>query len=137
MRLSKKSLLGMFASVLMVVFLTPIFVYAESELDELKKVINDVTEKRSTLVKLREFEDKLIETYGHVVPPDTINKVVKEFAPGEALTIIVLMRLSEKVDSKITDLRKAGMDWDKIAGELNISLEMVIKKVKAFRRAAC
>ncbi len=138
MRLSKQNLAKLWTIGIILVLSLPVLVSADSEMDELKKLMKDVTEKRSAPEQLRDFEEKLIDNYGHAVPPDTIKRLVKEFTPGEALAITVFMRVAEKTDDEIINMRKAGMEFDRIAEKLNVSLKEVInKRIKAFRRMGC
>jgi hypothetical protein len=137
MRLSRQNLVKALAIGMLLMFFLPVIAIANSEMDELSKLMKDVTEKRSTPDQLRDFEEKLIDNYGHAVPPDTIKRLVKEFTPGEALAIVACMRVAEKTDDEIINMRKSGVGWDKIAEKLNVSLESIIKRIKAFRRMGC
>jgi hypothetical protein len=137
MRLSRQNLVKALAIGMLLMFFLPVIAVADSEMDELNRLMKDVTEKRSTPAQLGDFEEKLIDNYGHAVPPDTIQKLVKEFTPGEALAIVACMRVAEKTDDEIINMRKSGMGCDKIAEKLNVNLENIIKRIKAFRRMGC
>lgn len=137
MRLNKQNLVKVLGLGVLLMFFLPVIAAANSEMDELNKLMKDVTEKRSTPGQLRDFEEKLMDNYGHAVPPDTIKRVVKEFTPGEALAIVACMRIAEKTDDEIINMRKAGMECDKIAEKLNVGLENIIKRIKASRRMGC
>ncbi|MEW6739699.1 MAG: hypothetical protein ACOYU2_01580 [Nitrospirota bacterium] len=137
MRLSRQNLVKALAIGMLLMFFLPVIAIANSEMDELNKLMKDVTEKRSTPDQLRDFEEKLIDNYGHAVPPDTIKRLVKEFTPGEALAIVACMRVVEKTNDEIINMRKSGMECDKISEKLNVNLENIIKRIKAFRRMGC
>lgn len=137
MRLSRKNFKEALLLGAMLVIFAPFVASANDELSELKQLMMDVTEKRSAPEKLMDFEEKLIDNYGHAVSPLTIKKAVKEFTPGEALAIVACIRVAERNDDEIINMRKAGMECDKIAEKMNVGLDKIIKRIKAFRRMGC
>lgn len=122
---------------LALVLVCPSYSYADSELTELEEIIKDINTKQIGPVMVMNIEDKLIERYGHVVEPAEISRLIKEFTPGEAITFVIFMKLLEKTDTRVVEMKKAGMGWDKIAEKVNLSLQKVIKTIKLFRKSAC
>lgn len=115
----------------------PSYSYADNELTELEEIMKDINAKQTDPVKVMNVEDKLKERYGHVVDPSEISRLIKEFTPGEAITFVIFMKLLEKTDTRVVEMKKAGMGWDKIAEKLNLSLQKVVKTIKLFRKSSC
>lgn len=115
----------------------PSYSYADNELTELEEIIKDINAKQIGPVKVMNVEDKLKERYGHVVDPDEISRLIKEFTPGEAITFVIFMKLLDKTDTRVVEMKKAGMGWDKIAEKVNLSLQKIVKTIKLFRKSAC
>lgn len=115
----------------------PSYSYADNELTELEEIIKDINAKQIGPVKVMNVEDKLKERYGHVVDPDEISRLIKEFTPGEAITFVIFMKLLDKTDTRVVEMKKAGMGWDKIAEKVTLSLQKVVKTIKLFRKSAC
>lgn len=115
----------------------PSYSYADNELTELEEIIKDINAKQTGPVKVMNIEDKLKERYGHVVDPDEISRLIKEFTPGEAITFVIFMKLLDKTDTRVVEMKKAGMGWDKIAEKVTLSLQKVVKTIKLFRKSAC
>lgn len=115
----------------------PSYSYADNELTELEEIIKDINAKQIGPVKVMNVEDKLKERYGHVVDPDEISKLIKEFTPGETITFVVFMKLLDKTDTRVVEMKKAGMGWDKMAEKVNLSLQKIVKTIKLFRKSAC
>lgn len=115
----------------------PSYSYADNELTELEEIIKDINAKQIGPVKVMNIEDKLKERYGHVVDPDEISRLIKEFTPGEAITFVIFMKLLDKTDTRAVEMKKAGMGWDKIAEKVNLSLQKIVKTIKLFRKSAC
>ncbi|TAN45165.1 MAG: hypothetical protein EPN22_03990 [Nitrospirae bacterium] len=135
--MEEKIVRGITGFAVLLIFIMPYAAFAENELDALNKLMKNITEKRSTPEQLSDFEEKVIDNYGHAVPPATIRKVIREFTPGEALAIVVCMRVAEKTDEEIIAMKKSGMGCDKIAESLGVGLEKVLKRIKAFRKMGC
>lgn len=115
----------------------PSYSYADNELTELEEIIKDINAKQIDPVKVMNVEDKLKERYGHVVDPSEISRLIKEFTPGEAITFVIFMKLLDKTDTRVVEMKKAGMGWDNIAEKVNLSLQKVVKTIKLFRKSAC
>lgn len=115
----------------------PSYSYADNELTELEEIIKDINAKQTGPVKVLNVEDKLKERYGHVVDPDEISRLIKEFTPGETITFVVFMKLLDKTDTRVVEMKKAGMGWDKMAEKVNLSLQKIVKTIKLFRKSAC
>lgn len=115
----------------------PSYSYADNELTELEEIIKDINAKQIGPVKVLNVEDKLKERYGHVVDPDEISRLIKEFTPGETITFVVFMKLLDKTDTRVVEMKKAGMGWDKMAEKVNLSLQKIVKTIKLFRKSAC
>lgn len=115
----------------------PSYSYADNELTELEEIIKDINAKQIGPVKVMNVEDKLKERYGHVVDPDEISRLIKEFTPGETITFVVFMKLLDKTDTRVVEMKKAGMGWDKMAEKVNLSLQKIVKTIKLFRKSAC
>lgn len=125
------------AMLITLLLLPPVSSYADSELAELEGIIKDIDAKQTGPVKVMNIEEKLIDRYGHVVDPSVISRLIKEFTPGEAITLVIFMKLLEKTDTKVVDMKKSGLGWDKIAENVNLSLQKVVKTIKLFRKSAC
>ncbi len=113
----------------------PSYSYADNELAELEKNISEMNSKQNTPEKVGIVEEKLLEKFGHVVSPSVINKLIKEHTPGEVVTLVIYMKLLDKTDTSVVEMRKSGMGWDKISEKVNISLQKVVKTVKLFRKS--
>lgn len=137
MKLIKKGIGTAMTIFLALVLVCPSYSFADNELTELKEIIKDINAKQTGPVKVMNIEDKLIERYGHIVEPAEISRLIKEFTPGETITFVVFMKLLDKTDTRVVEMKKAGMDWDKIAEKLNLSLQPVVKTIKLFRKSAC
>ncbi len=137
MRSSKNSMGKVLALAMTIVILLPALSFANSELEDLERLIRIVNEAQSTPEKVTKFEERLIDYFGYAVSEESIKGAVKAYKPGEALVVVVLMKNSGKTEAEITELKKAGMDWDKIAERLNVPLKKVIRDIKGFRAAGC
>ena len=88
------------------VLLSPSFSSADSDLSELEGIIKDINAKQTSPEKVSKIEDKLIEVYGHVVDPSEISGLIQKHTPGEAITFVVFMKLLEKTDTKVVEMKK-------------------------------
>lgn len=137
MRSSKNSMGKVLALAMTIVILLPALSFANSELGDLERLIRIVNEAQSTPEKVAKFEERLVDYFGYAVSEESIKGAVKTYKPGEALVVVLLMKNSGKTEAEITELKKAGMDWDKIAERLNVPLKKVIRDIKGFRAAGC
>lgn len=137
MKLINKGISTVMTVFLALMLVCPSYSYADNELTELEEIIKDINAKQVGPVKVMNIEDKLMDRYGHVVDPSEIKRLIKEFTPGEAITFVIFMKLLDKTDTRVVEMKKAGMGWDKIAEKLNLSLQKVVKTIKLFRKSAC
>ncbi|RJQ42100.1 MAG: hypothetical protein C4550_00235 [Nitrospiraceae bacterium] len=114
-------------------FLLPMTAFSGrlSEPEELDKVIKKINERQSRNLKM--FEKKTKAYFFETQKPETIGALLKEFSPGEAVTIIVISNLSKKPYKDIVTMRKSGKGWQAIAEQLGVKLKKVLKDVKDFR----
>jgi hypothetical protein len=114
-------------------FLLPVTAFSGrlSETEELDKVIKKINERQSRNLKM--FEKKTKAYFFEAQKPETIGALLKEFSPGDAVTIIVISNLSKKPYKDIVTMRKAGKGWQAIAEQLGVKLKNVLKDVKDFR----
>jgi len=121
-------------SVLMAfLLLVPAVVFASrfSEPEELDRLVQKISERQSKDVKT--FEKKTRAYFFEEQKPETIAAVIKQVAPGEAITVIVLSNLSKKPVQDILAMKKSGKTWQEIADKTNVKLKAVVKDVKDFR----
>lgn len=114
-------------------FLLPMTSFAarRTEPEELERLINKINERQSK--NLKQFEKKSKAYFFETQKPETIEALVKEFLPGEAVAVIVLSNLSKKTTKDITAMRRSGKSWQEIAEKTGVKLKNVIKEVKDFR----
>ena len=62
--------------------------------------------------------------------------LLKEFKPGEVLTIIAISDLSKKDMNDVATMRKAGKGWQEITDKSGIAMGVLIKDIKMFQRAS-
>ncbi len=105
-----------------------------TEKEDLERLIEKTNTKRSTPEKVSEFVDKLKEYY--YVGSPVVEGLLKEFKPGEVLTIIAISDLSKKDMNDIAKMRKAGKGWPEITGKSGITMRLLIKDIKMFQRAS-
>ncbi|MEW6739701.1 MAG: hypothetical protein ACOYU2_01590 [Nitrospirota bacterium] len=114
-------------------FLFPLTSFAGrlSETERLEKLINMINKNQSK--NLKTFEKKAKDYFSGVQKPDVIETLIKEFPPGDTVTIIIMSNLSKKPYRDIANMRKSGKRWEDIASQLGIKLKDVIKDVISFR----
>lgn len=115
------------------IFLVPLTSFAGRlpEADELDMIIKKINERQSKNLKM--FEKKTKAYFFETQKPETIGALLKEFLPGDAVTIIVISNLSKKPYKNIATMRKSGKGWQTIAEQLGVKLKNVLKDVKDFR----
>lgn len=140
MSLRLQAIKRVLAGLMLVVFLLPMAAFASTEanneLAELKQLIKKVNVNQSNPEKLGAFEEKLTEFF-YDASPSAIKKLLAEFTPGDTLTLVVFMKYSGKTAVEVSELKRDGLDWDKLAEKLEVSLERVIRYIKKFRALAC
>ena len=104
-----------------------------SEPEELDKLIKKISERQSKNIK--NFKKKVEAYFFETQSPDVIEGLIKEFPPGEVVTILVVSNLSKWPVKNIVDMRKKEIDWRNIAGQVGVKLKAVVKEVKDFRLA--
>ena len=120
------------AALLIFIFLIPLSSFGArmSEPEELDKLIKKISERQS---KNRQFDKKTKAYFFEAQTPEAIDSLIKEFAPGDTITIIVFSNLSKKPVKDITAMKKAGTSWPDMAAKLKINLKTAVKEVKDFR----
>jgi hypothetical protein len=117
----------------MVALILPVFVSA-SEKEDLERLIERTNRKRSTPEKVSEFVSKLKDYY--YIGDPVVEGLLKEFKPGEVLTIIAISDLSKKDMNDIAKMRKEGRQWPEITNKSGITMGVLIKDIKMFQRAS-
>lgn len=127
-----KAIRIIFCLLLSIVFLLPIVASGGrlSEPEELDKLIKKITERQS---KNKQFDKKTKAYFFEAQTPETIDGLIKEFAPGDTITIIVFSNLSKKPVKEVAAMKKAGTGWPEMAAKLKINLKAAVKEVKDFR----
>lgn len=117
---------------LSIVFLVPAVASAGrlSEPEELDKLIKKISERQS---KNKQFDKKTKAYFFETQTPEVIDGLIKEFAPGDTITIIVFSNLSKKPVKEVAAMKKAGTGWPEMAAKLKINLKAAVKEVKDFR----
>lgn len=140
MNLNKQAVKVIWAALLLAVFLIPAVSFAGEEVNndlaELEHLIKKVNANQSNPEKIGKFEEKLTEFF-YDASPSAIRKLLAEFTPGETLAIVVFMKYSGKTAVEVSEMRREGTEWDKIAGKLEVGLDRVIRYIKKFRALAC
>lgn len=140
MNLNKQAVKVILAAILLAIFLIPAVSFAGEEVNndlvELEHLIKKVNTNQSNPEKIGKFEEKLTEFF-YDASPSAIRKLLAEFTPGETLAIVVFMKYSGKTAVEISEMRREGMEWDKIAGKFEVGLDRVIRYIKKFRAVAC
>ena len=121
------------AALMVLLLLVPAAVYAArfSEPEELDRLVQKISERQSKDMKT--FEKKTRAYFFEEQKPETIAAVIKQVAPGDAITVIVLSNLSKKPVQDILSMKKAGKTWQEIADKTDVKLKAVVKDVKDFR----
>ena len=117
-------------SLLITLFL-PVLLSA-GEKEDLERLIERTNTKRSTPEKVSEFAGKVKDYYDIGIP--VVEGLLKEFKPGEVLTIIAISDLSKKDVDDIAKMRKDGMKWQDITDKSGITMAVLIKDINTFQR---
>jgi hypothetical protein len=129
MKLNRKSILMLVA--LLVTAQSAAHAARLSEPEELDKLVSKISERQSKDRKT--FEKKTKAYFFDAQKPELVEEVIKQFKPGEAVTVIVLSNLSQKPVQDIATMRKSGKSWQEIADKTKVKLKSVVKDVKDFR----
>lgn len=115
-----------------IVLLSPMVASANrlSEPEELDKLIKKISERQS---KNKQFDKKTKAYFFEAQTPEAIDSLIKEFAPGDTITIIVFSNLSKRPVKEIAAMKRAGTNWPDMAVKLKINLKAAVKEVKDFR----
>jgi TusA-related sulfurtransferase len=105
-----------------------------SEKENLEWLIERTNTKRSTPERVSEFVSKLMDYY--YIENPVVEGLLKEFKPGEVMTIIAIADLSKKDIHDIAKMRNEGMEWQEIAGKSGITMGLLIKDIQMFQRAS-
>lgn len=97
------------------------------DMDYLVRTINKRVSK-----KMRLFEKKTKAYFNKAAKAETIEALIKQFPPGEAVTVIVLSNLSKKPVQDIVDMKTSGTCWQDIAEQTGVKLKTVVRDVKDF-----
>jgi len=121
------------AVLMAILLLVPAVVFAArfSEPEELDRLVQKISERQSKDMKT--FEKKTRAYFFEEQKPEAIAAVIKQVAPGEAITVIVLANHSKKPVQDIIAMKKAGKTWQEIADKTGVKLKAVVKDVKDFR----
>lgn len=113
--------------------LVPVLGFAAQlpEPEELNRIIQKISERQSKDMKT--FERKTKAYFFEEHKPETVTAVIRQLAPGEAITVLVLSNLSKRQTQDIITMNKAGKAWPKIAQETGVKLKDLVKDVKDFR----
>ncbi len=126
-----------FAAVLSMSFMAALVLsipVSATEKEDLQRLIERTNTKRSTPEKVSEFVSK-VKDYYYIGNP-VVEGLLKEFKPGEVLTIIAISDLSKKDTNDIAKMRKEGMKWQEITGKSGITMGLLIKDIQMFQRAS-
>ncbi len=104
--------------------------------EELKERIELTNKKRDTPKEIERFEEGLKSYFFEIVEFDVIERAIKELSPGEALTEIVLVKLSRKSDKVIIEMRKNRKNWTEITKETGVNIKDLVAGVKDFQKMA-
>ncbi len=120
------------AALLIFTFLLPLASFGArmSAPEELDKLIKKISERQS---KNKQFDKKTKAYFFDAQTPETIDNLIKEFAPGDTIAIIVFSNLSKKPVKEIVAMKKAGTSWPDMAAKLKINFKTAVKEVKDFR----
>ncbi len=107
--------------------------------EELKERIEITNKKRVTPKEIKRFEESLKSYFFEIVELDIIERVMKavdlkEITPGDALTVIVLVKLSKKPEQEIIKMKKEGKSWAEITKAVGVNMKDVVKEVKEFQK---
>ena len=107
--------------------------------EELKERIEITNKKRVTPKEIKRFEESLKSYFFEIVEFDVIDRVMKavdlkEITPGDALIVIVLVKLSKKPEQEIIKMKKEGKNWTEIVNAVGVKLKDVVKEVKEFQK---
>ncbi|MDP3297291.1 MAG: hypothetical protein Q8N09_06845 [Thermodesulfovibrionia bacterium] len=107
--------------------------------EELKERIDITNKKRVTPKEIKRFEESLQSYFFEIVELDVIERVMKavdlkEITPGDALIVIVLVKLSKKPEQEIIKMKKEGKNWTEIVNAVGVKLKDVVKEVKEFQK---
>jgi hypothetical protein len=98
---------------------------------DLNYLVGTITEHQSK--KMKVFERKVKAYFFKDQKAETIEAVLKQFPPGEAVAVIVLSNLSKKPVQDIIDLKTSGMPWSVIAEQTGVKMKALVGDVKDFR----
>ncbi len=120
------------AALLIFTFLFPLASFGARlpEPEELDKLIKKISERQA---KNKQFDKKTKAYFFETQTPESIDGLIKEFAPGDTITIIVFSNLSKKPVKEVVAMKKAGTNWPDMAAKLKINLKAAVKEVKDFR----
>lgn len=98
---------------------------------DLDYLVGTISERQSKKMKL--FERKIKAYFFKDQKPETIEAVLKQFPPGDAVAVIVLSNLSKKPVQEIIDMKMSGTSWPDIAEQTGVKLKALVSDVKDFR----
>ena len=99
--------------------------------EQLDRLIQKISERQSKDMKT--FEKKTRAYFFEEQKTEALEAVIKQLAPGEAITVIVLSNLSKKPVQEIMAMKKSGKTWQDIADKSGVKFKAVVKDVKDFR----
>ncbi len=98
---------------------------------DLDYLVGTISERQSKKMKL--FERKVKAYFFKDQKLETIEAVLKQFPPGEAVTVLVLSNLSKKPAQDIIDMKTSGTHWEDIAERTGVKMKALVSDVKEFR----
>jgi len=101
---------------------------------ELKERIEITNKKRVTPKEVQRFEEKLKSYFFEIVDFSVIENAMKELTPGEALVVVVIVKLSKKPVKEIIKMAKGGKSWEEIVKTMGVNMKDVVKEVKEFQK---
>jgi len=99
--------------------------------EQLDRLIQKISERQSKDMKT--FEKKTRAYFFEEQKTEALEAVIRQLAPGEAITVIVLSNLSKKPVQEIMAMKKSGKTWQDIADKSGVKFKAVVKDVKDFR----
>jgi len=113
--------------------LAPVLSFAARlpDAEELSRTIQKISERQSKDMKT--FEKKTKAYFFDEQKPETVSAVIGQLAPGDAVAVLVLAKLSKRPVMGILAMNKAGKGWPAIAQDTGVKLKDLVKDVKDFR----
>lgn len=125
---------GLMITFLVFLLFQPNFADAQSEKEDLERLIKRVDKRRDTPDKVEVFKG-LVAGY-YYTSHSILNEILKDLTPGETLTVVSISTLSKRDPKEIAQMKKEGMEWSQIAEKVGITLKDVIKDIRTYIKIA-